>query len=68
MPFLIYIKKRLRIKATFNVAGSAEGGLSNMSKEIAREQFPSKSSGNMSSANSEKIGTKRIKKQKKSYT
>jgi hypothetical protein len=31
-----------RIKATFNVAGSAEGGLSKMSKEIACEQFPSK--------------------------
>jgi len=30
------------IKATLNVAGSAEVGLSKVSKEIAREQFSSK--------------------------
>jgi len=39
MNMLIYL---LRIKATLNVAGSAKGGLSKMSKEIALEQFPSK--------------------------
>jgi len=34
--------QHIKIKATLNVTGSSEGELSKVSKEIAREQFPSK--------------------------
>jgi hypothetical protein len=53
----------MRIKATFNVAGSAKGGLSKMTKEIAREQFPSRIKATFNVADSAKSGLSKMTKE-----